>query len=348
MGCELQSTVAPACVMVKYGRSALVSDSPTLIDDLSPDKTTLDAAMAMLEPLAGLLLSRQLRHAQAEDLLKAAFVRASARAFAAQGKVPTVSTLSVATGIRRPEVKRVLMQRVRPVAQQPSPAQQALLRWATEATYLDAGGQPRRLPRTAPPGEPSFAALAATVSRDMHARALLDDMLRIGAVEEDGDFVTLRQREYQPPQSEDERMRIAGVNVGDHLSAVLMNLLSAPAPLLERAIHANGLTEASARHGADLARQAWAEVLGGLREKVQTLADLDADAPDNQWRMRIGVYAYYAPEDRSAAPIEARSRPSKLKPKPKPKPKAPTAQRASAGAPAAPAKPARSKPPSKP
>ena len=69
-------------------------------------------ARTVAEPLAGLLLSRQMRYAQAEDLLKAAFVQASARAFAAQGKVPTVSNLSVASGIRRPEVKRLLQLRI--------------------------------------------------------------------------------------------------------------------------------------------------------------------------------------------------------------------------------------------
>lgn len=283
--------------------------------DTAPEKATLDAAMAMLEPLAGLLLSRQLGYAQAEDLLKAAFVQASARAFAAQDKLPTISNLSVATGLRRPEVKRALAQRARPAAQAPSVAAQARLRWAADPHYLDAAGQPRRLPRTAAEGEPSFAQLAATVSKDMHARALLDDMLRIGAVEEDGDFVTLRQREYQPPESEDELMRIAGANVGDHLSAVLMNLLSSPPPLLERAVHANGLTQASARYGTELARQAWTDALGGLRDKLQTLTELDADAPDNQWRMRIGVYAYYAPQDRPAAPVSAKPR---AKPTPKP------------------------------
>jgi hypothetical protein len=279
-----------------------------LTHDCAPDKATLDAAMAMLEPLAGLLLSRQLGYAQAQELLKAAFVQASARAFAAQSKLPTVSNLSVATGLRRPEVKRALAQVVRPAAQQPSVAQQARLRWATDRGYLDAAGQPRRLPRTAPDGEPSFARLAAAVSKDMHARALLDEMLRIGAVEEDGEFVTLRQREYQPPESEDELVRIAGANVGDHLSAVLMNLLSSPAPLLERAVHASGLTQASARYGTELARQAWTEVLSGLSEKLQTLTELDTDAAGNDWRMRIGVYAYYAPQDRPAAPVSTKRR----------------------------------------
>ena len=292
------------------GNPSLRQSKFTVTDNPTPDAVTVDAAMALLEPLAGLLISRQLRYAQAEELLKAAFVQASARAYAAQGKVPTISTVSVATGIRRPEVKRVLQQSPRQSARQPSPAAQARLRWATEPAYLDAAGQPRRLPRTAPAGAPSFARLAAAVSRDMHARALLDDMLRIGAVEEDGDFVTLRHREYQPPQDEDERLRIAGVNVGDHLSAVLMNLLSSPPPLLERALHAHGLTEASARHGTELARQAWADVLGGLRDKLQALTDLDADAAGNRWRVRIGVYSYYAPEDRPPAPVSAKARPS--------------------------------------
>ena len=264
--------------------------------------------MAVLEPLAGLLLSRQMSYAQAEDLLKAAFVQASARAFAAQGKVPTVSNLSVASGIRRPEVKRLLQNDVRPAAQQPSVAAQARLRWATDTAFLDAAGQPRRLPRSAPDGEPSFATLAALVSTDMHPRALLDDMLRIGAVEEDGDVVNLRQRDYQPPPSEDELVRIAGANVGDHLSAALMNVLSAQPPLLERAIHADGLTQASARYGTELARQVWADVLGGLREKLQALSDNDAGAADNPWRMRIGIYTYYAPQHRPQAPVSAQPR----------------------------------------
>jgi Family of unknown function (DUF6502) len=281
---------------------------PALSDDTHPDRATREAAMAVLEPLAGLLLSREVGYAQAEDLLKAAFVQASARAFAAQGKVPTVSNLSVASGIRRPEVKRLLQNTVRPAAQQPSVAAQARLRWATDNHFLDEAGQPRRLPRTAPEGEPSFAALAALVSRDMHARALLDDMLRIGAVEVDGEVVNLRQREYQPPESQDELVRIAGANVGDHLSAALMNVLSSHPQLLERAIHADGLTQASARYGTDLARQAWTTVLGDLREKLQNLADNDAKAPDNEWRMRIGIYTYYAPQHRPEPPVSAKPR----------------------------------------
>jgi Family of unknown function (DUF6502) len=272
------------------------------------DRATLDAALAMLEPLAGMLLARGLRYARAEELLKTAFVQAGARAYAAQGKPPSVSTLSVATGLRRREVQRL-------VEEQPSSAlppkvslaAQVRMRWTTDPLYLDAQGQPRRLPRTAPPGQASFAALAAAVSRDVHARPLLDELVRIGAAEEDGDHVLLRRDLLNAPdRSWDELVSIGGANVADHLSAVLVNLLSNPRPLFEQAIFADGLTKQSAQRGADLAKQVWQQAAPDLRDKLQTLVDLDEQASDNGWRMRIGLYTYIAPADRPAAPVRAK------------------------------------------
>jgi hypothetical protein len=83
--------------------------------------------------------------------------------------------------------------------------------------------------------------------------------------------------------------------------------------LLERAIFADGLTQASAQQGTELAREYWADALAGLREKLQHLVDADEQAPDNTWRMRIGIYSYLAPMDRSAAPVQARPKKSPAK-----------------------------------
>lgn len=290
--------------------------------------------MAILEPLAGLLLSRQIRYAQAEELLKSAFVQASARASAAQGKVPTVSTLSVATGIRRREVDRLLEQAPLEAPRKASAASQARLRWATDPAFLDGSGNPLRLPRTAPPGEPSFAGLAALVSKDTHARALLDELVRVGAVEEDGDCVTLRRRFFTPSKEQRELMQVAGHNVGDHLSAVLVNLLSDPGPFLERAIFADGLTQDGARQGADLAGDVWETVCAVLRGKLQALVDRDTGAPGNQWRMRIGLYSYIAPEQRPAAPVRSQARKRKAQEQTQGAAGAPAAAQPGPGAPA--------------
>lgn len=278
--------------------------TPAVSEVTSPAQDALDAAADVLEPLAGLLLSNQVRFAQAEELLKTAFVQACARAYAAQGKVATVSALSVATGIRRREVAR-LLSAPGAAAKPMSQAMQARLRWTTDPQFLDAGGQPLRLARVSTPGVRSFADLAATVSKDNHPRALLDEMVRIGAAEEQGDEVVLRHRFAVPDRSRAESLQVGCSNVGDHLSAVLLNLLSERAPLTERAISADGLTEASAQAATDLARDVWAQTLTGLRGQLQQLVDADASQPDNGWRMRIGLYSYLAPTERPPAPVSA-------------------------------------------
>lgn len=282
------------------------SPEPTTIPD-DADRSTLDAALAVLEPLAGLLLSRGVRHARAEDLLKEAFVRAGARAFAARGKLPSVSTLSVATGLRRREVQRLLDagQTSTPIPKM-SLAAQVRARWTSDPLYLDAQGQPRRLPRTAPDDQPSFASLAEATSKDVHPRSLLDELLRVGAAEEDGDYVLLRGYMNAPDRSWDSLVSIGGANVADHLSAVLVNLLTSPRPLFEQALFADGLTQQSAQRAADLAKQMWSNAAPAVTLKLQTLVDLDEREPDNSWRMRIGLYSYIAPAGQPQAPIRGR------------------------------------------
>jgi Family of unknown function (DUF6502) len=278
---------------------------PTVPDDA--DRATLEAALAVLEPLAGLLLSRGVRHARAEDLLKTAFVRAGARAFAAQGKLPSVSTLSVATGLRRREVQRLLDEAPHAAPPKMSLAAQVRARWTSDPRYLDAKGQPRRLSRTAPEGQASFATLAAAVSKDVHPRPLLDELVRIGAAEEDGEQVMLRGRFNVPDRSWDSLVGVGGANVADHLSAVLVNLLTQPRPLFEQALFADGLTQQSAQRAADLAKQMWMQSVTEMTHKLQTLVDLDEKAPDNGWRMRIGLFSYIAPAERPDAPVRVRT-----------------------------------------
>jgi Family of unknown function (DUF6502) len=273
--------------------------------------------MAVLEPLAALLLSRGVRHARAEDLLKTAFVRAGARAFAAQGKLPSVSTLSVTTGLRRREVQRMLDTGPQNTpAPKMSLAAQVRARWTSDPHYLDVQGQPRRLPRTAPEGQPSFASLAAAISKDVHPRPLLDELVRIGAAEEDGEQVLLRGRFNAPDRSWDSLVEVGGTNVADHLSAVLVNLLSQPRPLFEQALFADGLTQQSAQRAADLARAMWLQTAPDVTRKLQTLVDLDGQAPDNGWRMRIGLYSYIAPAEQPPAPVRQRSARPPRQPKP--------------------------------
>lgn len=230
-------------------------------------------------------------------MLKRAFIGASVSALVAMGQRPTVSAVSVATGIHRRDVKRLMERPLDKVLQpKPSVVSRARLIWATDTNYLDGNGRPRSISKNEIPNEYSFVTLAASVSKDIHPRALLDEMQRLGAINIDGAYVTLLHLEYQPPKDQDELIRLAGANIGDHISAVQFNISNSEASLLERSVFVDGLTQAAARHGAELARTAWAQSLATLRSKLQALADLDQDASGNNWRVRIGMYAFCADE----------------------------------------------------
>jgi hypothetical protein len=293
-----------------------MANPPTPADS---DQATLEAATRMLEPLAGLMLARGIRYARVEELLKAAFVQAASRAYAAQGKLPSVSALSVATGLRRREVQRLTESTpLAATADGISLAQRIHARWLSDQKYTDMQGRPRRLARTALPGEASFETLAKEVSKDVHPRPLLDELLRIGVAKEDGDFVQLCIGTAPSDAAWDSLVTIGSSNAADHLSAVLVNLLNKPALLFEQAVFADGLTQQSAQRTTGLARELWQSAAPELFRKLQTLVDLDEAAPDNGWRMRIGLFSYMAPMDQPEVQVRTRSKrtPSSTKAKP--------------------------------
>jgi Family of unknown function (DUF6502) len=289
----------------------------------------VEEAMRVLEPLAGVLLMLNVPYAQAEEWLRAAYVHSCARAYAAQGKAATVSALSVATGLRRREVKRLLETPVAsaPLAITKLPAA-VRLRWLTDPRFLDKHGEPLALPRVAPPGEVSFAELSMSASKDVHPRSMLDELLRVGSVEiDDSDRVVLRRRHASAQTARDAKWAVGSTNLGDHLSAVLINLLSEPPPMFERAVFADGLTLRSAQRATELARELWEPALPRMREKLQALVNLDADSIKAQqmgWRVRIGLYSYFAPAEESALPVEVKTyRPRKQPAGPKKKESSP-------------------------
>jgi hypothetical protein len=295
---------------------------PLPLSPAPPAATDVDA-MKLIEPLAALLLSRQIPFAQAEVWLREAYVRSSAKAYAAQGKAANVSALSVATGVRRREVKRLLEAPSR-AADSASRAVTVLpaalrLRWLTDPRFLDADGQPVPLLRSPTDAKaPSFSDLAAEVSKDIHPRSLLEELVRLGSAAVEGDHVVLRRRHASGDAAAQAKWSVGCGNVGDHASAVLINLLSELPPMFERAIFADGLTRSSAQRGTELARELWEPALPKLREKMQALVDLDADAPeaqDNPWRMRIGLFSYMAPVNQPLPAVQLKAYKTKQRPR---------------------------------
>src|SRR5262249_28583601 len=120
----------------------------------------------------------------------------------------------------------------------------------------------RRLPikasGSADPAEASFEALARTASRgNVHHRAILDDLARLGMVQESDHHVELVGDGFVPTGNLREMLDFLGNNARDHLEAAATNTLAREGRMLERAVFAGGLSAEECERLQRMVRERW-------------------------------------------------------------------------------------------
>lgn len=283
----------------------------------------LGAVEAVLLPLARLCVTRGLPVDHVEELLKRAYVQA-ARERQQEGQregqpdrprppgagARDVSQVATATGLSRREVARLDAATLPRSVQKPSPVNRLYLRWSTSRRLQDGQGQPRVLARTGK--APSFESLAQSVTRHVHPRSLLDEMLRqdLITVSEDGLSVTLHPLRYVPDQDDAQLYGFLGANVGDHLSAATTNVLQRESRHFEQAIFADELSLDSAQAMHKLVGAQWQRMLAELVPEIEKLiADDQAAGRAANHRARIGLFTFNEPETHRENPATRKAGP---------------------------------------
>lgn len=277
--------------------------SPEAAGSSSVEDALLQAAQEVLAPLARLMVAKGVTFGAVEERLKVAFVRAAIEAALAArpDALPhrLVSRVAAATGINRREVTRLVEAGTEPAVPRRSPALRVFARWTTDPAYRTTAGKPRVLPRQGP--APSFESLAASVTRDVHARSLLDDLLRLDLATWDTrrDTLSLKREAFVPRDDAVRLLGYLGANVGDHLSAAVENVVGTPGRHFEQAIIADGLGEASLAEVHQLIAPQWKQLIRALVPVIQARVDADgAEGAEPPGRLRIGLYMY----DNGSAP----------------------------------------------
>ena len=262
----------------------------------------LEAIEAILLPLARLCMAQGLPVDHAEEVLKRAYVRAArerrreAGATAGAG-ARDVSQVATATGLSRREVARLDAAMLPRSVQKPPPVNQIYLRWSTSKRLRNSHGQARALPRTGK--APSFESLAQSVTKHVHPRSLLDEMLRqdLVSVSEDGQTVTLQSDRYVPAKNDAQLYGFLGANVGDHLAAATANVVRREHTHFEQAIFADELSLGSAEAVRMLVVAQWQRMLAEVVPEIEKLiADDKAAGRSAHHRARIGVFTFHEPE----------------------------------------------------
>jgi Family of unknown function (DUF6502) len=276
-------------------------------DSPDQDDALTQALQEVLGPLARLAVEHGVRHGVIEELLRQNFVDAARHSIRTQHPdiLPhrMVSRISTVTGLNRREVTRLTQTETPAARARPSVASEVFTRWMSERQYRHRNGQIKALPRQ---GEaPSFEALAQSVTRDVHPRSLLDELLRLdlARVDADTDMVHLTREAFVPKGDRARMLGFLGENVGDHLHAAVDNVLHPDdTPHFEQAIWANALSSEAAAQVKPLLRQQWQSLLKLLTPELEALLEADrAEGRMASQRLRIGLYSYTGPANDAPA-----------------------------------------------
>jgi len=253
----------------------------------------------LLRPLVRLLLRHAVPFAAFEEMAKRVYVDAALNDFALPDRKASASRVAVLTGLTRKEVQRL---RSAPeqhegsggLSERYNRAARVLTGWVRDAEFRDSKGEARELEID---GEAGFAALVRRYSGDMPARAVLDELLRVGAVEQHGDTLRLVTRAFVPQRSQADKIGILGHDVADLIATIDHNLQhGATDPRFQRKVMYHSIPTSV----LPAFRKSSATDAQALLEKLDRwLAARDLDDPAGTEplpRARVGLGIYYFEE----------------------------------------------------
>ena len=262
----------------------------------------LDHVLRVMRPLVRLLIRSGVPYPALANALKSVFVEAARAELADRSMAQTDSAVTLLSGVHRRDVRNL----GRPASSRKATAEpprslpaEVIARWMSDPAFLDADRAPRLLTRSSEGTAGSFDALVQGISRDIRPRAMLDELVRLGAVREEDGGIRLLGAGFAPSKDFEEMSRLFADNVGDHAAAAVANLQGGR-NFLEQSVFVDEITEQSAARLQKVSVQAWKEAFKTVMQEAQARFDDDgasADAEGRRHRARFGVYFYTERED---------------------------------------------------
>ena len=252
----------------------------------------------LLRPLFRVLLRHQMSFHAFEELAKRVYVDVAIRDFGIPGKKPSISRASILSGLTRKEVQRLVAEPLQPEAlegERYNRAARVLTAWTRDPDFADAHGEPKALePQD---GSQGFAALVRRHSGDVPVRAVLDELLRVGAVRrrDDGRLV-LVARAYVPQRSPIDKIAILGADVADLIDTIDHNIEHGDAdPRFQRKVMYRQVPPAALPEFRRLSAAQAQTLLERLDRWLSERSVGEPSSPDEP-RARVGMGIYYFEE----------------------------------------------------
>lgn len=255
------------------------------------------ATIKLLRPLVRIFLRNGSAFRSFGELLKHVYVDVAHREFGLAGKRTSTSRIAILTGLTRKEVQRLLRTpRASQIdsVEEYNRAARVVSGWVRDQDFSDGKGHPLPLRME---GRRSFPGLVKRYSGDIPARAMFDELLRVGAVKylKDG-RICLRARAYIPQKSPTAKLQILGSDTADLITTIEHNLHNATQPRFQRKVMYDNVPLEAAKEFRVLSAAQGHELLESL-DRWLSQRDRDVNpSVRGTGRMRVGIGIYHFEE----------------------------------------------------
>jgi hypothetical protein len=261
------------------------------------------AALRILHALVRVLLRHGVSFHAFSDLAKQAYVDIAGDEFALPGRKPSISRISVLTGLTRKDVQRLQSSTATMdagAADRHNRAARVVAGWVRDADFHEGDGKPRALPFD---GRGSFSDLVRRHSGDVPPRAVLDELERVGTVDRDAlGNIRLLARVYIPRRSDLAKLAILGSDVSLLIGTIDHNLQDPEHPRFQRKVMYDNLPQEAVAELRPLAARQAQELIEFLDA---WMAQHDRDSNPvvrGSGRVRAGVGIFYFEQDNESKP----------------------------------------------
>lgn len=256
------------------------------------------AVSIILTPLVRTLIRHGIAHSEFSDLAKRVYINVVYRDFSIPKRKTTYARVSTLTGLTRKEIIRITEPDKKTVKKTKKPlnrATQVLGGWMTNKNFIDGKGQPLELPIKSDK-QACFYDLVDKFSGDVSGGAILEELIRVGAVEkmENGN-VKMTEQGYVPKNSQAEQLQIVSTHFADMLTTGIHNIENEKDDArYQRAVVyqnvPNHLVEAFKQFSDEKSQQLLVEYSEWLQTKIdENKIEEQSDADCS----RVGVGIYY-------------------------------------------------------
>lgn len=260
-----------------------------------PSQALAAALLKLFRPLVRILLRNNISHQTFAELAKQAYVDVAYKEFGIPGKKQTTSRVAILTGLTRKEVQRLLATppgTQSAATEEYNRAARVITSWIRDPDFGDGKGHP--FPLRMDDRHASFGELVRRYSGDMPVRAMLDELLRVGAVKQMKDGrICLLTHGYVPQKGISAKMHVLGTDTADLISTIDHNTHQSPfKPRFQRKVMYDNVPTEAAQEFRTLAAAQGQELLEAL-DRWLSRRDRDVNpSAKGTGRVRIGLGVY--------------------------------------------------------